>query len=130
MLSTKCFPKTSDVFGEVLDGFVKLRRPVIFYSTQTSNQPLDSFLRVQGENLGRIYFDTCDGEGIAAKSSLYLLCMLKNEPNILYHPIREAAALILRPSNARPGSYRRVGLIAWCDASIFDDAPEAEVIIV
>jgi len=87
-------------------------------------------LRVRGMNFGRIHFDTREGEGIAAKSPLYILCVLKNEPNILYQPIREATALILRPSNARPGTYRRVGLIAWCDASIFDDAPETEVVIV
>jgi hypothetical protein len=88
----------------------------------------DSLLRVQEKNLGPIYFDTYDGERIAAKSPLYLLCALKNEPNIGRYCINQS--LILRPSNARPGSYRRVGLVAWCDASIFDDAPDVEVVIV
>lgn len=84
----------------------------------------------EGKTKGTLYYDTREGEGIASKSTLQLRCVLKNEPNTLYQPIREVVALILRPSNARPGSHRRVGLIAWCDASIFDDAPEAEVVIV
>jgi hypothetical protein len=130
ILSAKCFPKSSDPFGEVLDGFVRLRGPLVSFSAKRNGYPLSSFLKIEGKNMGKLYFDTREGEGIAAKSPLQLLCVLKNEPNSLYQPVREATVLILRPSNARPGSYRRVGLIAWCDAALFDDAPEAEVVIV
>lgn len=130
VLAAKCFPKSSDPFGEVLDGFVRLRGPLISFSAKKNGHPLSSLLKIEGKNSGRLYLDTREGEGIAAKSPLQLLCVLKNEPNTLYHPIREATVLILRPSNARPGSYRRVGVIAWCDAAIFDDAPQAEVVIV
>ena len=42
------------------------------------------------------------------------------------YQIQETTALILRPSNARHGNYKT---IAWCDASIFDDTPEAEVVL-
>lgn len=130
ILAAKCFPKSSDPFGEVLDGFIRLRGPLVSFSAKKSGYPLSSFLKVEGKNMGKLYFDTREGEGIAAKSQLQLLCVLKNEPSSLYQPIREAMVLILRPSNARPGSYRRVGLIAWCNAAPFDGAPEAEVVIV
>lgn len=59
-----------------------------------------------------------------------LLCIVKDEPQNLYRPIRIAIALILAPCHDQPGTFRRLGLLEWCDASIFDNAKEEVVTVV
>jgi len=127
--SAQCFPRSEDPFGEVEDGFVRLRGPLISFPAGKSDH-LGSLLVSQAQTNGRIYFDTRESEGIASRSAVHLLCILKGEPHTLYQPVREATVLLLRQSNSKPGCYRRIGLIAGCDGSIFDNAPREEATIV
>jgi hypothetical protein len=127
----KCFPKSHDIFGEVEDGYITIKGPTLPYSVKlfdpAGSPPFTSLLR---NSQGSYHFDTREGEGIARKVPLRLLCVLKDEPKSLYRPVHVATALILRRSSARPGTYRRVGILEWCNASIFDEATEMELTIV
>ena len=132
LVDAQCTPRSHDVFGEVEDGFVRLRGPTLPYSAKLfdppNSPPFTSLL--QNSASGSCHFDTRDGEAIARKAPLRLLCVLKDERNALYRSVDVATALILRPSNARKGTYRRLGILQWCDATIFDEASEMDVTIV